>query len=84
MPKSYDWGDMVDNSDKLRMLIDPASPYAVNAAYAMGRAMDDLIISEALELLSLEKVDQRSRLFPQGRKSPLLLTPTIQVQAIEV
>ncbi len=37
-------GDMIDNPDRLRTLIDPASAYAVNAAMAMGRAMDDEII----------------------------------------
>lgn len=43
-PVDYDWGDMIDNPDRLRTLIDPASAYAVNAAMAMGRAMDDEII----------------------------------------
>ena len=44
-PIDYDWGDMIDNPDKLRMLIDPASAYSANAAMAMGRAMDETIIS---------------------------------------
>ena len=30
------------------MLIDPTSPYAVNGSYALGRSMDDTIISAAL------------------------------------
>ena len=47
-PSDYEWADMVDDQDKLRMLIDPTSPYAVNGAYALGRAMDDLIITAAL------------------------------------
>lgn len=42
-----DWGDLVDRADKVRLLIDPTSPYAVNASYAMGRAMDDAIIAAA-------------------------------------
>lgn len=46
-PVSYDWGDLVDNNDKLKMLIDPTSPYAMNAAMAMGRAIDREIISAA-------------------------------------
>jgi|TARA_S200002703_G_scaffold156551_1_gene162431 hypothetical protein len=68
VPKSYDWGDMVDNSDKLRMLIDPASPYAVNAAYAMGRAMDDLVISEALGTAFTGKGGATSQTLPAGQK----------------
>ena len=43
-PVDYEWADLIDDVDKLRMLIDPQSPYAVNAAYAMGRAIDDEII----------------------------------------
>ena len=47
-PTDYEWADMIDDQDKLRMLIDPTSPYAVKGAYALGRAMDDLIITAAL------------------------------------
>ena len=46
-PVDFDWGDMIDNPDKLRLLIDPASAYSTNAAMAMGRAMDEQVI-EAL------------------------------------
>lgn len=44
-PVDYEWADLIDDQDKLRMLIDPQSPYAMNGAYAMGRAIDDEIIS---------------------------------------
>jgi hypothetical protein len=44
-PNDYDWADLVDNQDKLRMLIDPSSSYAMAGAWAMGRAIDDEIIS---------------------------------------
>lgn len=43
-PRDYIWADLIDDQDKLRLLIDPTSAYAVNGAYAMGRAMDDEII----------------------------------------
>lgn len=43
----YEWGDMVDDLDKVRMLIDPTSPYAANAASAANRTIDDVIISAA-------------------------------------
>ena len=43
----YDWADLIDNEDRVRMLIDPTSPYARAAAAAMGRAMDDVIIAAA-------------------------------------
>ena len=40
----YEWADLIDNEDKVRLLIDPTSPYAENAAWAMGRGIDDEII----------------------------------------
>jgi hypothetical protein len=44
----YEFADLVDDLDKVRMLVDPTSSYAQAAAYAMGRAMDDAIITAAL------------------------------------
>lgn len=41
----YDWADLIDQEDRVRMLIDPASPYAEAAMWAMGRAMDDEILA---------------------------------------
>lgn len=46
--EDYDWADLIDNEDQIRMLIDPTSQYAEAAAMAMGRAMDDAIIAAAL------------------------------------
>lgn len=43
----YDWADLIDNEDKVRMLISPQSEYAMAGAWAMGRAMDDAIIAAA-------------------------------------
>ena len=40
----YEWGDLIDKADRVRMLIDPTSTYAQSAAFAMGRVMDDVII----------------------------------------
>jgi len=44
-PTDYEWADLIDDQDKLRMLIDPTSSYSQNGAYALGRAMDDEIIT---------------------------------------
>ena len=44
-PNDYDWADLIDQQDRLRMLIDPAGPYTQAGVMAMGRAMDDEIIS---------------------------------------
>ena len=44
----YFWADLVDKEDKLRLIHDPESQYAKAAMMAMGRKMDDIIISAAL------------------------------------
>jgi hypothetical protein len=44
-PYDYEWGDLIDKLDEVRMLIDPTSKYAQNAAYAMMRGIDDEIIN---------------------------------------
>ena len=44
----YEYADLVDDQDKVRLLVDPTSTYARAAAAAMGRAMDDVIIAAAL------------------------------------
>lgn len=44
----YVWADLIDDADKIRMLMDPTSDYAKAAMMAMGRKMDDVIIAAAL------------------------------------
>jgi len=43
----YEFADLIDDQDKVRMLIDPTSAYAQAAAASMGRQMDDVIITAA-------------------------------------
>ena len=44
----YEWADLIDDPDKVRMLADPTSTYAQAAAAGLGRSMDDVIITAAL------------------------------------
>ena len=44
----YEWADLVDQQDKIRMLIDPQSEYVQAGVNAMGRAIDDVIVAGAL------------------------------------
>lgn len=44
-PVDYDWDDLIDNADKLRMLVDPQSSFVQNGTAAMNRAKDDEIIA---------------------------------------
>lgn len=44
-PTDYDWGDMVDSFDMLRVIIaDPASAYVTTGGMALGRAIDEEIL----------------------------------------
>jgi hypothetical protein len=45
-PVDYEWASLIDQQDKLRMIVDPASPYARAGAAAMSRAMDDEILAQ--------------------------------------
>ena len=65
---TYEWADLIDDSDKVRMLIDPTSSYARAAAAAMGRAMDDTIISALGGTAKTGKEGTTSTAFPSGQK----------------
>lgn len=43
----YEWADLIDDQDKIRTLNDPTNAYSRNAAFAMGRSMDDVIVDAA-------------------------------------
>lgn len=45
--KDYEWADLIDDQDKIRILISPESEYAMAAMWALGRAKDDEIIAAA-------------------------------------
>jgi hypothetical protein len=42
----YNWADLIDNVDKLKLLISPESTYAQNAVMAFNRAIDEVVITE--------------------------------------
>tara|TARA_R110001599_G_scaffold138117_2_gene317258 strand:- start:694 stop:1497 length:804 start_codon:yes stop_codon:yes gene_type:complete len=65
---TYEWADLIDDSDKVRMLIDPTSSYARAAAAAMGRAMDDTIITALGGAAKTGKEGTTSTAFPSGQK----------------
>jgi hypothetical protein len=46
--EDYEWADLIDQQDKIRMLNDPSSEYVMAAMWAMGRSMDDEIIAAAI------------------------------------
>lgn len=65
----YEWADLIDTQDEIRMLIDPKSSYALSGAYALGRSMDDAIIAAATgNALSIDASDSSSNIaLPSGQ-----------------
>ncbi len=43
-PTDYEWADLIDDQDKLQMIVDPTSAYAKNGAAALSRAIDDEVV----------------------------------------
>ena len=64
----YEWADLIDEQDKVRLLIDPTSTYGRAAAAAMGRAMDDEIIAAALGTAKTGKDGGTDTALPAGQK----------------
>ena len=64
----YEWADLIDDADKVRMLVDPTSSYARAAAAAIGRSMDDTIISALGGTSKTGKEGTTDTSFPSGQK----------------
>ena len=43
--EDYEYSDLVDKEDKIRMIWDPTSPYVQAGMFAHGRAMDEVILA---------------------------------------
>lgn len=89
--KFFDWGDFIDQIDKVRMLIDPANPYSQNAAYALGRKQDDIIIAALFGTAFTGKEGGTAVTFPAGQQiaatfggadSGLTITKLIEAQRL--
>lgn len=65
-PSDYDLNQMVDNFDKLRLLIDPMSSYVQNAVNAAGRKYDDLIIQALFADAKTGQKAATTTTFPAG------------------
>lgn len=43
--KDYEWSDLIDDQDKIRVLNEPTSEYVMAAMWSMGRQMDRVIVA---------------------------------------
>lgn len=67
-PQDYDWADLIDNQDKLRLLIDPQSAYTQNAVNAMRRAQDEEILMAFFAAAATGENGTVSTPFPAGQQ----------------
>lgn len=67
---TFEWADLIDQADKVRMLIDPTSTYAKSAMMAMNRSRDDVIIEAALGTARTGKNGTTNVVLPSSQKVP--------------
>ena len=65
----YEWADLIDDQDTVRQLINPTSAYAKNAAAAMARSMDDVIITAMNASASTGVAGATSTALPSSQKT---------------
>ena len=66
-PNDYEWADLIDEQDKLRMLIDPQSAYVQNGVNAARRAQDDEILQSFFAAAATGENGTTSTAFPAGQ-----------------
>lgn len=66
--RDFDWAELIDRQDRIRMLIDPTSPYSQNASFALGRKMDEIILEAAFGTVQTGKTGSSSVTFPAAQQ----------------
>lgn len=64
----FEWADLIDKQDKLKTLIDPASNFAESAASALGRSMDEELITAANGTAQTGKTGSTATTLPAAQK----------------
>ena len=66
--QTFEWADLIDQADRVRLLIDPTSSYAKSAMMAMNRSRDDIIIEAALGTAKTGKNGTTNVVLPATQK----------------
>lgn len=61
---NVEWGDLIDDFDRVRLLIDPQAPMTRNAGLAVGREMDDIVIERFFADAATGKEGSGTATFP--------------------
>lgn len=65
-PQRYTWADIIDDYDKVRMLVDLQSPYLQNGLNALRRAQDDEILANFFASAQTGENGSTATTFPAG------------------
>lgn len=66
--EDYEYADLVDKADQVRILNDPTSKYAVAGGWAIGRSMDDVIIAAAIASANTGETGSTAVALPAGQQ----------------
>lgn len=66
--RDFEWGDLIDKPDRVRLLVDPSSTYLQSAMWALGRKIDDILIEAALGTANTGKTGSTAVTLPSGQK----------------
>ena len=66
-PKDFEWGDMIDRQDRVRMIVDPTGAYVTNGANALGRSIDREIIAAFFGIAKTGENGTTNTAFPAGQ-----------------
>lgn len=87
VPGTYDWGDMIDDPDKIRTLTDPQGDYIQAGKSALNRDKDDVIIAALRGTALTGEEAATSVALPTAQKIAVAgtgLTPTKIKKALEM
>lgn len=82
VPYTWEWGDLIDKADKVRLLIDPASAYVDSAGRALGRAIDDEILASIFGTAFVGHAGATSLAWPNGNSESTPAQPAGTVVAV--
>lgn len=80
--RDFDWADLIDKKDKMRMLADPTSAYTINAVNALNRKMDDVVIEAFIATAYTGKTGSTTVAFGAGT-APGFVTSEVAVDYVE-
>lgn len=67
-PTDYIWADLIDKEDKLRMIVDLESPYAINGGASINRWKDDALITAFFGTSKTGQKGATSTTFPAAQQ----------------